>query len=77
MYQVHQMNSKTFEKLVKDKAMQPENVLYRYFNPSDFAVKDQVMLIKNLRDLPKNRNFGMNHICHEIKFCRDKEPYEA
>ena len=77
MYQVHQMKKKTFEKLVKDPAMKPESVLVRFFEPSDFAVKDQVMLIKSLRDIPRNRNLGTNHVCYELNYCRDKQPYEG
>ena len=76
-YQAHQMNEETFEQLVKDHARKPESVLIRYFAPSDFDTKDQVMLIQNFRDNPKNRNFGPNHVCHDVQYCKEKKVHEA
>jgi hypothetical protein len=45
-YQVHQMNEKTFEKLVEDPEEKPESILIYYFNPSDFVVEEQAQMIK-------------------------------
>ena len=76
-YQVHRVNIETLKLLVKDHPNKPESVLIRYFDPSDFDTKDQVMLIKNFRDLPRNRNFGTNHVCHQVDYCKEKSPHEA
>ena len=66
-YQFSLMNKETFKKLI-DSKNEPESILIYHFSPMDFSTVEKSSIIKQLRDSKMDKNWGLNHICHQLHY---------